>query len=145
MSIDDFHNLGDPPPDGAEYIYYDPPVVLFMNSFYRTEQKQELEKFISKLLYGRHDYGESENWAEVMRLDYNPDAETGHDKIHLDVIREEEKVDKLDENDLREDADRPVPEEPYYYPHFAASYTRAKWRRYVSEYEEDMGLRRFRA
>lgn len=144
MSVDDFHRLGDPPPNGAEYIYYDPPVVLFMNSFYESDGGQELEKFISKLLYGHHEYGETEDWAEVMRLDYNSHSNEGHDEIHLDVIREGEKVNTIEESGLREVSETPVPENPYYYPHFAASYTRDKWSRYVTDYEEYMGLRRFR-
>ncbi|MCX2819772.1 hypothetical protein EGH25_10470 [Haladaptatus sp. F3-133] len=144
MSIDDFRGLGDPPPDGAEYLSYDPPVLIFMNSFFESEEKKALEKFISKLLYGHHDYGEEEQWSEVMRLDYNPGAETGHDELHLDIIRDGEKVETIDEDEIRDHSDRPVPEEPYYYPHFAASYTRDKWKRYVEEYEEDLGIRRLR-
>jgi len=30
MSIDDFRGLSDPPPDGAEYLNYDPPVLILM-------------------------------------------------------------------------------------------------------------------
>ena len=141
MSIDDFHGLGSPPPNGADYLYYDPPVLLFMSSTY---EEGELDSLISKLLYGLHDYGDGEDWVEILRFDYNPESKIGHDELHADVVRDGEKTESLNTKELEDVADIPVPEEPYYYPHFVATYTRDKWTQYVVEYETDKGLRRYR-
>jgi hypothetical protein len=68
----------------------------------------------------------------------------GHDELHADVVRDGEKAESLGREELEDDTNIPVPEEPYYYPHFVASYARDKWTRYVEEYEKDKGLRRYR-
>ncbi len=140
MSIDDFRGLGSPPPDGADYLHYYPPILLFMSSTY---DGGKLESLISKLLYGLHSYGDSEDWVEILRFDYNPESELGHDELHADMVRDGEKTKSLGRRELGEDADIPVPEEPYYYPHFVATYTRDKWKRYVVEYEKETELRRY--
>jgi len=123
VSVDDFFDIDTPPPNGADYLHYDRPVLVFMNSKYNGK---ELESLISKLLYGHHSYGEDENWVEILRFDYNPNSEMGHGTLHADVIREGEKTETLDREFLPRDAKHPVPKELYYYPHFVASYTRGK-------------------
>jgi hypothetical protein len=141
MSIDDFRSLGSPPPDGADYLHYDPPVLLFMSSTY---DEGELGSLIAKLLYGIHDYGDGEDWVEILRFDYNPESKMGHDELHADVVRDGEKAESLGREELEDDANIPVPRESYYYPHFVASYARDKWTRFVEEYEKDKGMRRYR-
>ena len=84
MSIDDFRGLGSPPPDGADYLHYDPPVLLFMSSTY---DEGKLDSLIAKLLYGLHDYGDGEDWVEILRFDYNPGSGMGHDELHAEYVR----------------------------------------------------------
>jgi hypothetical protein len=135
---------GDPFPKGYRLHYYPEVAVITNIEFYDGEPENGIKSFFVELAYNNSEIQEPSDWDAVAHFDHNPPNPSGHDVLdeglHMDVLRQGEKVDRKTEDE----GHFSPPSRLSRYPRYCETQFDENWESLVTDYEKDLGLRRFR-